>query len=128
MCQASSHSACAVLNRLRDIARHNRSEGDDSRPQAQKELPAYVEVFLFYHCGVYRCAFINRLLMHWLPRRARLNFLAEHKDTKSLHVDIRLAIGSRRVHLMNNTGSTADCGLDYLLVCVLLSLDANLRI
>ena len=29
---------------------------------------------------------------------------------------------------MDNTGSSADCGLDYLLVSVLLSLDAHLRI
>ena len=29
---------------------------------------------------------------------------------------------------MDNTGSTADCGLDYLLVSVLLSLDTHLRI
>ena len=66
--------------------------------------------------------------MHRLPGRTCLDFLAEHKDTKSLDIFIRLAIGSRRVHLMDNTGSSADCGLDYLLVSVLLALDMYLRI
>ena len=29
---------------------------------------------------------------------------------------------------MNNTGSASDCGLDYLLVCVLLPLYAHIRV
>ena len=66
--------------------------------------------------------------MHWLPGWASLDSLAEHKDAKSLYVVIRLAIGSRRVNLMNNTGGTADSRLDYFGVCIFLSLDAHLRI
>ena len=92
------------------------------------QAEANFEEVLFHAVCVNWHALIYRLFGHWLPGRACLDFLTEHKDTKSRYVVIRLAIGSCRVNLVNNTSSTSDCGLDYLLVSVLLALDMYLRI
>ena len=81
-----------LYNRLLD-AIHNVADIIICNIRAGREAEANFEEVLFHPVGVYRCAFINRLLMHWLPGRACFDFLAEHKDAKSLDIFIRLAIG-----------------------------------
>ena len=66
--------------------------------------------------------------MHRLPERTALDLLIKHKGAQSLHIGIRLTVGRSRLHLMDHPGSTADGCFDYLIVCILLPLDPNLRV
>ena len=51
-----------------------------------------------------------------------------HENAKSLDIIVRLAICCCAFNSMNYSGSTSDCCFNYLLICILLSLDMNRRV
>ena len=66
--------------------------------------------------------------MHWLPDWTALDFLGQHEHAESFHIFVRLTIGRRTIYGVNHTCSSAHCGLDDLLVGILLTLNMNLRV
>ena len=104
-----------IYNRILD-AIHNVADIIISNIRACRETEANFEEVLFHAVWVNWHALIYRLFGHWLPGRACLNLLTEYKDMKSLYVVIRLAIGSCRVNLVNNTSSIFD-NRDSVFLC-----------
>ena len=92
------------------------------------ETEAYLEESGFHVVGVCCGTCVDRLLVHWLPDWTALDFLGQHEHAESLHIFVRLTIGRRTIYGVNHTCSSAHCGLDDLLVGILLTLNMNLRV
>lgn len=95
---------------------------------AGRETEAYLEESGFHVVGVGCGTCVNRLLVHWLPDWTALDFLGEHEDAESLHIFVRLTIGRRTIYGVDHTCGAAHCGLDDLLVGILLTLNVNGRV
>ena len=66
--------------------------------------------------------------MHRFPYRAGLDFLIKHKHTQSLHIIIRLAVGSSLFHLVNHAAGASDSCFDHLFISVFLAFDTQVGI